>query len=145
VLKQELVTCSVTHKRVLADFTEACPVSGQPALKHEFAPCATCRQRVSKAVLDGGVCAACRTLKKVSKDEPRLAWILGEHPGLDRWSHWQLGETSTVYIVQAAGLFKRLLAVIDKETLAVLRVATAARLGSTWIDVPDDSRAELLK
>ena len=97
------------------------------------------------AVLAEGVCAACRGLKKVSKDEPRLAWILGEHAGLDRWNHWQLAETATVYIVQASGLLKRLLAVVEKETLAVQRLATAPRLTSTWVDVPETERAELLK
>jgi hypothetical protein len=74
VLQQELVECSVTHKRVLADFTEACSVSGRFALRHEFAACASCRQRVSKSVLVEGACAACRNMRKVSKDEPRLAW-----------------------------------------------------------------------
>jgi hypothetical protein len=145
VLRQELVECSVTGKHVLADFTEPCPVSGRPALKHQFVACSQCRQRVSKAVLAEGVCAACRGLKKVSKDEPRLAWILGEHAGLDRWNHWQLAETANVYIVQASGLLKRLLAVVEKETLAVQRLATAPRLTSTWVDVPEAERAELLK
>lgn len=145
VLVQELVACSVTGKRVLTDFTEKCPVSGRPALRQEFATCTTCRQRVSKSVLDGGVCAACRGMKKVSKDDPRVAWILGEHPGLDRWSYWQLAETGAVYIVQAAGLLKRLLAVVDKETLAVHRMATAPRLTSTWVDVPKGAWGELLK
>ncbi len=145
VLQQELVECSVTGKRVLADFTENCPVSGRPALRNEYAACAICRQRVSKAVLAEGVCLACRSMKKVSKDEPRLAWILGEHPGLDRWNNWQLAETATIYVAQAAGLLKRLLVVINKETLAVERLATSPRLSATWVDVPDEARAEFLK
>lgn len=145
MLRQELVECSVTRKQVLADFTEKCPVSGRPALRQEFATCTTCRQRVSKAVMAEGLCEACRNLKKVSKDDPRVAWILGEHTGLDAWNSWQLAETSTVYIVQASGLLKRLLAVVDKETLNVYRLAQAPRFSSTWADVPDGERAELLK
>jgi hypothetical protein len=144
VLRQELVECSVTGRRVIADFTEKCPVTGRPALRHEFAACTTCWQRVSKAALAEGVCQACRRLTKVAKDDPRIVWILSEHAGLDRWNHWQLAETESVYIVEAAGLIKRLLAVVDKETLAVHRLATATRLGSTWLDVPDAARAELL-
>jgi hypothetical protein len=144
VLRQELVECSVTGKQVLPDFTETCPVSGRPALRHEFATCTQCRQRVSKAVMSAGTCTACRSLEKVSKDDPRLAWIFGEHAGLDGWKHWQLAETSSVYIGQAAGLFKRLLLVIDKHSLAVHRVATAGRLNGTWIDASDTERAELL-
>ena len=144
VLQSELVRCSVTGKHVLPDFTEPCPVSGEPALRHEFVACTNCRQRVSKAVLAEGVCSACRNMSKVTKDDPRLVWIFGEHPGLDRWSRWQLAETASVYIAQAAGFMKRLLVVVDKETLAVHRVATAPRLGSTWLDAADQSRADLL-
>jgi hypothetical protein len=145
VLRQDLVTCSVTGKHVLADFTETCPVSGRPALRQEFVACSCCRQRVSKAVLAEGVCAACRDLTKVSKDDPRIAWILGEHAGLDRWSRWQLAETRTTYVAQASRLLKRLLLVVDKETLAVHRLATANRIATAWIDANDAEQAELLK
>jgi hypothetical protein len=73
------------------------------------------------------------------------AWILGEHAGLDRWNNWQLAETATVYVLQASGMLKRLLAVVDKETLAIHRLATAPRLSSTWVDVPEAAWAEILK
>ncbi len=144
VLQQELVSCSVSGKRVLADFTERCPVSGLPALRNEFAACSSCRQRVSKAVLAEGVCSACRTMTKVSKDDARLAWVLGEHPGLDRWSNWRLAETATVYILSAAGVLTRLLAIVDKETLLVHRLATANRFGASWVDLEPTEHAEML-
>jgi hypothetical protein len=144
VLVQELVPCSVSGKRVLADFTERCPVSGLPALRNEFAACSSCRQRVSKAVLAEGVCSACRGMAKVSKDDARLAWVLGEHPGLDRWSNWRLAETGTVYILSAAGVLTRLLAIVDKETLMVHRLATANRFGSAWVDLEPTEHAEML-
>jgi hypothetical protein len=140
-----LVECSVTGKRVLPDFTEPCPVTGLPTLRQEFDDCTQCLQRVSKAALEDGVCTACRSLSKVSKDDPRLVWIFGEHPGLDKWNRWQLAETATVYIAQAASLMKRLLVVVDKETLAVRRVATATRLASNWVDAVDQSQIDLLR
>jgi hypothetical protein len=145
VLRQDLVQCSVTGKLVLPDFTESCPVSGQRALRNEFAGCTLCRQRVSKSVLTDGVCTACRRLAKVSKDDPRLVWIFGEHPGLDRWKHWQLAETQAAYIAQACGLLKRLLVVVDKETLAVRRLATTGRVGAAWVDLEGAARDEVLK
>jgi hypothetical protein len=145
VLRQELVECSVTGKHVLADFTETCPVSGRPALRHEFVSCTVCKQRVSKAVMEAGACEACRSLAKASKDDPRLVWIFAEHPGLDRWKHWQLAETQTVYIAEATSLLKRLLIVVDKETLTVHRLATASRLSQTWIEASDAERSDLLK
>jgi hypothetical protein len=39
---------------------------------------------------------------------------------------------------------KRLLVVVDKESLIVQRLATAPRLGSTWIDAADHARTDLL-
>ncbi len=145
ILRQELVTCSVTGKQVLEEFTEQCPVSGQPALADEFASCVTCREQVSRSALDREVCTACRKMSKIKKDDPRLVWILGEHTGLDRWNRWQLSETQNVYIAQADSLLKRLLVVVDKETLSVHHLATSGRLSSVWIPVADETRDELLK
>lgn len=145
VLLQELVHCSVTGLYVLPAFTENCPVSGLPALRGEFAICTRCRQRVSQAVLSDGVCEACRGVAEVSRDDPRLQWIFGENPGLDRWKQWQLAETETAYIAQASRLWKQLLVVVDKESLAIRRLAQRTRLSSTWIDVKDAARDDLLK
>ena len=145
VLRQELVECGVTGQRVLPEFTEICPVSVLPTLRGEFAVCKRCRQRVSKAVLSEGVCTACRGLAKVSKDDPRLVWIFGEHPGLDRWKKWQLAETGGVYIAQATSLLKELFIVVEKESLAIRRMAQRSRLSRSWIDLDEASRSDLLK
>ena len=144
VLRQELVTCSVTGKHVLEEFTESCPVSGKPALTEQFAPCATCRQRVSKSVLTRDTCTACQKMSKIKKDDPRLVWILGEHGGLDRWKRWQLSETQSVYIAQADRFMKRLLVVVDKETLAIRYLATSSRMSSTWTPIESALQAEYL-
>lgn len=145
VLLQELVTCCVTGHQVLEEFTETCPVSGKPCLTEQFATCASCQQRVSKLVLEGDSCLACRQQTKISKDDPRLVWILGEHSGLDRWNHWQLAETKTVYIAQARSWMKRLKLVVDKESLAVHYLATAGRFGNTWSPVAESAHSELLR
>lgn len=145
VLRRELVECSVTGLQVLPEFTETCPVSGRPALRGEFAVCQRCRQRVSKGVLSEGICSACRNLAKVSKDDPRLVWIFGEHPRLDRWKQWQLAETETVYIAQASSLLKQLLLVVEKESLAIRRAAQRSRFSKTWIDLDEAMRSDLLK
>ena len=145
ILRQELVACSVTGKQVLEEFTDLCPVSGKPTLSDEFASCGQCRERVSRSVLEEDICTACRELTKIKKDDPRLVWILGEHTGLDRWNRWQLSETQNVYIARADSLLKRLLVVVDKETLSVHHLATTGRLSSVWIPVADGAREELLK
>lgn len=145
VLKQELVTCNTTGKHVLKEFTEPCPVSGKPCLTEQFAVCATCQERVSNQVIEGGSCSACRKLTKVPKDDPRLVWIFGEHPGLDRWKHWQLAETQNVYIAQANGWTQRLLVVIDKESMAIHHLATAGKMSSTWTVVPESNQPEMLQ
>ena len=145
VLRQDLVTCSVTEQQVLPEFTEKCPVTGRPALRSEFSACEQCRQRVSRSNLQGGLCQACRELAPVRKDDPRLAWVMGEHRGLERWNRWRLAETETVYIARADGLLKRLLVVVDKESLAVRRLATAGRFSSDWVDVTPTQQSELLR
>jgi len=144
-LLQEMVTCSVTGKRVLEEFTELCPVTGKHALADQFATCSVCQQRVSKTALENGVCAACRHLVKIKKDDPRLVWILGEHTGLDRWNRWQLAETEHVYIAEARSLWKRLLVVVDKETLAVRHLAAASRASRYWTPITGSAQAEWLR
>ncbi|MEQ8211984.1 MAG: hypothetical protein RH917_19455 [Lacipirellulaceae bacterium] len=150
VLRQDLIECSVTSQKVLPEFTEVCAVVGLPALKSEFVTCGMCLQRVSKAALVDQTaselrCRACLSLKKVGKDDPRLVWIFGEHPGLDRWGRWQMAETEAVYIAQGATLTKRLLVVVDKETLGVRRLATSGLLSPGWVDVSEATQSDLLK
>jgi hypothetical protein len=111
-------------------------VSGKPCLSEEFCTCENCQQRVSKAVIDNSQCVACQRMSKLSKDDPRLVWLLGEHPGLDRWNRWQLAETGHVYIAEAHGLIRRLLVVADKQTLVVRYLATAGAFSREWKPIP---------
>jgi hypothetical protein len=135
VLRRELIECSVTGKRVLPEFISTCPVTGEPLLSDELAQCGECRQLVSPQALAGGRCLACRKRESVKPTDARLARVFGEHPLLDRWRNWSLAETRSVYNLTAAGLVKRLLIVLDKETLAVRHVATGTRFGSAWTPV----------
>jgi hypothetical protein len=132
MLSIELVSCAVTGRRVAPDLVEACPVSGRRALKTHLVRCGMCRQRVSPAVLERGVCMACRSLKRVNKADPRMARVLHEHPTLDRWRRWRLAETAKVYVLVARGWFKRLLVVVDKESLDLKLVATGGCLAARW-------------
>ncbi|QEG33364.1 hypothetical protein [Bythopirellula goksoeyrii] len=144
LLIDELVTCSVTGKRVKKELTNPCPVSGKPTLTDEFTVCPGCEQPVSKSVISQEACDACRSLHKIKKDDPRLVWIMGEHAGLDRWNNWQLAETLEVYIAEASSLLKKLLVVVDKETLVVRHLATKSRLAKAWTPVLAEHRDELL-
>lgn len=144
VLAGELVTCCVTGKRVLAEFTDNCPVAGNPALVDQFATCAVCRQRVCRGVLAEQTCLACREMSKIKKDDPRLVWIMGEHPGLQRWKRWQLSETEQAYIACGEKLLKRLLVVVDKHSLAVLHLAIASRISPIWTTVSNAEKRKLL-
>jgi hypothetical protein len=100
---------------------------------------------VSKLVVQNNACSACREMSKIKNDDPRLVWILGEHTGLNGWSNWQLAETKQVYIAQARSWTKRLLVVVDKETLAVHHVAAAGKFGSTWTPLTGPARDEVLQ
>jgi len=120
-------------------------VTGKPTLADQFDVCPRCQQQVSKAIIQQGACQACRSLENVKKDDPRLVWILGEHAALDRWRRWQLAETMDVYIAKGLGVIKRILVVVDKETLVVRHLATSSRYSSLWKPVEgEEERRELL-
>ena len=144
VLNQELVSCCVTGKRVLDEFTEICPVTSKPALTEQFSECPQCLQKVSKTALDDNICVACRNLTRIPSDDPRLVWIVGEHPGLVRWKIWRLSETQSAYILQAENLLKRLLVVADKENLGITHMAVRSKFSAKWTPVLAESRADLL-
>jgi len=144
VISSDLVTCAATGRRVYASLTKACPVSGDRVTSSAFMQCNMCRQDVSRTAVRGGKCGACRSLKSVTKADPRMARVLDERPGLDRWNRWKIAETDTVYVLVASAFLRRLLVVIDKESLEPFRVATGSRLGSRWSDVPPVEHEELL-
>lgn len=135
VLRGELAACSVTGKRVLREHLSMCPVTGEPLLTTELVQCVECRQMVSPRALAGGRCLACRTREGVKAADPRLARLFSEYPPLDRWRSWSLAETRSVYNLTAAGLVKRLLVIVDKQSLAVQHLATGTRFSSAWTPV----------
>ena len=138
----ELEECAVTGQHVLPALLVECPLSGKRLLPAALLTCSLCRQNVSPLAVRDGRCAACRKLRRVSKDDPRMARILGEHPQLDRWPRWRLSETSQVYIACASSFFRRLLFVVDKESLDLLRIAAGHRLSKRWVDAPPADHQE---
>ncbi len=135
MLRRELVTCSVTGKRVLPEYATICPVTEEPVRTTELIQCCECRQFMSPRGLVGDRCLACRKREGVKPADTRLARVFSEYPPLDRWRNWSLAETRSVYNLTAAGVVKRLLLVIDKQTLSVLHLATGTRFRSAWTPV----------
>jgi hypothetical protein len=74
-----------------------------------------------------------------------MARILGEYPQLDAWRRWFMSETAEVYVLNASGLAKRLLLVLNKDSLEVLRLAKRGAFSANWIDLDDNERAALLR
>jgi hypothetical protein len=144
VLITDLETCAVTGRRVLAERLVACPVSGERVLRSALASCSQCRQEVSPHALVGAQCQACRSLQPALRDAPAIARVLGEYPKLDRWSRFRMAETDTAYIVIASAFLRRLLVVLDKESLDVLQLAEGSRLSRSWTEVPEGMRDEYL-
>ncbi len=144
VLDSDLKTCAVTGRRVLGEFLSTCSVSDESVLAGELVSCAQCRQQVSPHAISGGRCRACRSLQPVTPDDPRLARILGEYPKLDHWPRWQLAETASVYVLTARSLLRRLLLVLDKESLEARRVAEGFRLTRQWPEIPPAQWDEFL-
>lgn len=145
VLSSNLVRCAASGCRILVELAEVCPVSGEHVLENRLVRCKVCRSRVSPQTLSGGVCRACRGLGKVTKDEPRMARLLGEYPRLDEWPRWKMSETATVYIAVGSTLVKQLLIVLDKDTLEPTYLATGSRLFPGWTPVPATEYERLLQ
>jgi hypothetical protein len=145
LLSTELVRCAETGRRVSPELTETCPVSGRRLLRTEMVRCSCCQQRISPQVVERNQCQACRRVKAVKKADPRMARILHEHPALDRWRRWRMSETSRVYVLVAHGWLKRLLVVVDKETLELRHMATGGRLSARWTAVEPAQYAYVLR
>jgi hypothetical protein len=71
-------------------------------------------------------------MSAVTKDDPRMARLLGEYPRLDRWPQWRMSETLTSYLAIGSGVWRRLLVVADKETLELRHLASGHRLSKRW-------------
>ena len=144
VLDSELVACAATGQRVLAELTTVCPVTSQRVLTTVLTPCSACQQLVSPTALEQGECLACRRLASVDKDDPRMARLLHEHPDWERWGSWRLSETANAYILTAARWLKRILFVVDRQTLELRALSLGSRVFGGWEPVPADQRALVL-
>lgn len=135
---------ALSGKLALPEGLVRCPVSGEEVLESELVTCPMCGQSLAPSALRGNRCLACRRLSSVSKDDPRMARALGEYPGLDHWRRWKIAETDRAYILQAVGLVRQLVIVLDKDSLEVLRAAEGHRLLGSWQELPQVEQQELL-
>jgi hypothetical protein len=142
VLVDELESCAETGRRVLPEYLQTCPVTGKRVLASVLQPCALCQQRVSPRALEGQRCLACRQMVPATKADPRMARILDAYPKLDRWRNWKIAETRRVQILMGLSALRRVLVVLDKQTLDVLHVAGSARLSGRWTTATDGQRRE---
>ena len=62
----------------------------------------------------------------------------------NHWRSWKIAESTSTYVLLASGWVRQLLVVLEKESLAVLRVAERSRFAKRWGDVPEITRQELL-
>lgn len=145
VLTSDLETCRVTKKKALPEFFATCPASGDQVLRKVLVACTTCQQLVSPASCESSRCCACRSLAKVSTNDPRMARLLGEYPKLDNWPRWKLVETTTAYVAVASSFTKRLLIVVDKNDLGVLRLAKGSRFTKKWTEASEVDRTAYLQ
>ena len=133
VLRDDLVTCSATGRRMLPDFVVTCPVTGLPVFGPEVVACDTCHEKVSPAAVEKGECSACREPQPVERTDPRIVQVLERHPHLSRLGKWRISETAGVYILVGSSWVKRLLVVIEKDSLEVKRTASAGRWSGHWV------------
>jgi hypothetical protein len=81
-------------------------------------------------------------MSPTTKTDPRMARILDAYPKLDRWRSWKIAETRSVEVLLGISALRRLLVVLDKQTLDILHVASGSRLSSRWATATDVQRAD---
>ncbi|MCA9176973.1 MAG: hypothetical protein KDB14_20935 [Planctomycetales bacterium] len=145
VLRTELRECPVSHEVALPEFFVSCPISGQLVLPGALRECVHCRQRVGMdCVSERGFCGACQNMQPAGPSDPRLARVLGEHPGLGVWGRWRLAETRAVYILAGSALLRRLVVVLDKDNLTPRHLAVRSRFSRVWTTPSELEQQELL-
>ncbi len=145
LLKKELAQCAVTGAYVLPEYAVQCPVTSEVVEQGVLVECTHCRQLVSPHAIQEGQCRACRTLAALENDDPRRQRMIAEHPGLAGWRNWRLAETADAYILEAQGLWQRLLAVLDRQTLHCRHMAIAQRWPGKWRDLSVEQAREILE
>ncbi len=145
VIESELETCAVSGRRMRSQFLETCPLTNERVASELIVECGMCHERVSPSAVKDDRCAACRRLQPLTKDDPRLARVLGEYPGLDRWKRWRFSETARAYVLIGRTLLQKLLIVVDKHTMDPLHMATAQRLAGSWHSIPTQQRDKYLR
>jgi hypothetical protein len=145
VLKGDLQVCGATGKRVLPAHLETCPVTGMRVARSCLAVCSSCRQRVSPTTIQNDCCLACRSMRAITRSDHRLARVLDRYPKLQRWRRWTISETSTVYVLVAASLLRRLLIVLDKQQLEPLHMAARACFSRPWSEIAPQQRDDRLR
>jgi len=145
LLKKELAQCAVTGAYVLPEYAVHCPVTGEIVEQGVLVECSHCRQLVSPHAIQERQCLACRTLVPLDNEDSRLQRVIAEHPGLASWRNWRLSETADAYVLEAQGLWQRLLAVLDRQTLHCRHMALAQRWPGKWRDLSVEQTREILE
>ena len=131
----ELVRCAVTGKTVAESSAMRCPITGEFFLTGQSVHCAMCQQSVSPGSIRRHVCRACRTLKRVGRDENDVLSVLGLFPALTHWRSFRVGFSTEVMILIASRGFQRRLLVVDRNTGLLRYAASKPRWGGRWTSI----------
>jgi hypothetical protein len=135
LLDVDMATCSASGQHVSRELTEVCPVTDEHVLADKMVKCASCGEMVSPNGIRADRCSACRRMEKLAKDDQRWARLLDVYPGIARhttWGRsWKISETASSFILKG-GIFKRILLVLDKDTLEPKRLAVGNRFSPAW-------------
>ena len=145
VLETGVSVCEITHRRVLSELVQTCPVSNQRVLISEMVRCGVCGQLVSPQAVRGEVCLACQNPQKMRRNDTLLARIWGEYPALERWAGWRFAETETAYILTARAMLRRLVVVLDKQSLEPRYLAETKWPSRKWAPIPQKLWQQILE
>ncbi|MEN0109705.1 MAG: hypothetical protein AAF805_03180 [Planctomycetota bacterium] len=144
-VRGDLAACADTGRLAEPERLAECPITGDRVLPERLKPCRLCDQPVSPPANPEGVCRACRSKRRVSGSDPRVAILLERHAGLRRWGRWRVAETRDVVIAESARGVRCVQWVFSKDGYELIHAVSTLRFASTWRPLSREQRARLLQ
>jgi len=143
VLQSELRRCEASGAMALPEHLETCPLSDRSVLSSQMLKCRATGLRVFQQATRAGVCEPCSQMQTLDSEDARIARLLDRYPPLTAWNNWRGAESGRLFFATAHRSLKKLLLVVNTESMETLGAGTGMRWGPGWKPVPADQCASI--